>query len=336
MSRFRLVWHRLGGQAHHDESLGGQPENGSIVPSTVTLSNTLPGLSVRYLPGDEGGRCDVFCPPDFPPPGFAALLGRLDNRSELSETRKHRDPGCPASGDAGLLWELYRASGVDGFRDLTGLLAAVVADYTAQRIHFYRSHLVGRSLYYVVTREWLVVASEIQSVLRHSTVGSELDDSWLANFFNFRAPPNASTPYQAVRELLPGELLSVTRSDRHIVREPSTIGRRRIHFPSMDNYVERFDELVSRAVARQAGDRPDIGIMLSGGLDSVPAAWWMHRHQGPMGRLAAYSWSLPGFPEANETALIEQSAESIGIPLHLADCDDLWPLSEPEEMLLCA
>lgn len=167
------------------------------------------------------------------------------------------------------------------------------------------------------------MATKIWSVLSHPAVGCGLDDSWLANFFNFRTPSIASTLFRAVQELLPGEMLTVTRGDQQLVRIPSNMGRRQVRFSRTGDYVERLDEIVSRAVARQVEDRKDIGSMLSGGLDSVPAAWWMYRQQGSEGRLAAYSWSLPGFLEADETALINQSAESIGIPLHLVAGKDM-------------
>lgn len=299
------------------------------------LQAARPDLAVRPKLGDEDGGCEVFSPSEAPAAGFAALCGRLDNHGELSGTLVGRDLRSPKATGAGLLWGLYRASGAGAFHGLKGVFSAVVADYGAHRIHLFRSHLLGRSLYYFLSDSWLVVASDTQGVLRHPAVANDLDDAWLASFFNFRAPSNASTPFRAVRELLPGELLTVTRDNQDSSRKPSTIGQLRIRFTRDEDYVERFDELVSRSVARQAKGRRDIGVMLSGGLDSVPAAWWLHHHQEPEGRLAAYSWSLSRFPESDETGLIRQSAAMIGIPAHVTKGDELWPLCAPNELPLC-
>lgn len=89
---------------------------------------------------------------------------------------------------------------------------------------------MGRSLFYFLSQEWFVAASEVQGVLRHPAVSADLDDSWLTNFFALRTPRNSTTPFRAVTELLPGERLTVTREGHEMARSPPDIGAGRIRF----------------------------------------------------------------------------------------------------------
>ena len=67
----------------------------------------------------------------------------------------------------------------------------------------------------------------------------------------------------------------MTRDNYFITRGIPVIGKEQLRFSRSEDYIERFDELVSTAVANSIRD--PIGLMLSGGLDSGPAAWWVRR-----------------------------------------------------------
>jgi asparagine synthase (glutamine-hydrolysing) len=336
LPRFNLVWQRAGGLtapqspadvAESEINPNPRTDRGVVWPTPPELQVTR-----RALGADRG--YEIHQPPEAPPGGFAAICGRLDNHRELCDRSGVRGARRTPLDDAGLLWVLYRSSGVDAFLGLQGIFTAIVVDFDGQSIHLFRSPLLGESLYYFVSAEWFVAASEAHRVLRHPAAGTDLDDTWLANFFNFHTPSSAATPFRSVAELLPGELLTVTRGSHENVRIPPGIGGRRIRFSGEQEYVERFDELVSCAVAKQVKSRARIGVMLSGGLDSVPAAYWMRRHLDKDGQPSVYSWSLGGFPEADESSLITESADLIGIPVHLAAGDELWPLSRPRDLPL--
>ena len=237
--------------------------------------------------------------------------------------------------DAERLWRGYLSSGEDLFHRLRGVFSLILYDARRARLLLFRSPLIGRSLYYAFLPDRFLAASRTEGILMHPGFERDLDDAWLANYFAFRTPQSSATPFRAVRELLPGELLTVTRDDHRVTRRPPDIGGRRIHFAREKEYVEQFDELVSRAVARSVRGRVGLAVMLSGGLDSVPVAWWLNRHRAPGCRVMACSWSLRRFPQADESRLIEQSAETIGIPLRLLPGDDLWPLKNPQAWPLC-
>ncbi len=319
---------------HTPASAAGREGDPHSSKNCEVVTPTPPDLKVTRQVLDAGRGYEIYQPPGSPAGGFAAICGRLDNHRELFDSAGVRGGRRTPLDDAGLLWVLYRSSGVDAFLGLKGIFTAIVVDFDGQSIHLFRSPLLGESLYYFVSAEWFVAASEAHQVLRHPAAGTDLDDTWLANFFNFRTPSSSATPFRSVAELLPGELLSVSRGGREIARIPPGIGGRRIRFSGEREYVERFDELISRAVARQVEGRTRLGIMLSGGMDSVPAAYWMRRHLDTDGQPSAYSWSLGGFPEADESSLITESADVIGIPVHLTAGDELWPLSRPLELPL--
>ena len=69
--------------------------------------------------------------------------------------------------------------------------------------------------------------------------------------------------------------------------------------------------------------------MLSGGMDSGPLAALAQRRLSGEGRvLTAYSWSLPGYPNADESAEITVCARHVGCGLQLLPGSAEWPMRD--------
>ena len=146
-------------------------------------------------------------------PVSGALLvfdGRLDNREELVAelgSELTEDSGIPS--DARLVLAAYRRWGAELCRRLIGPFALVIADIGRRELLCARDPLGDRSLFYNLTRDTLLVASEESALLSHPEIGDELDRNRLDCFYALRVPADGSTFFRQVRELPPGERLWV-------------------------------------------------------------------------------------------------------------------------------
>lgn len=262
---------------------------------------------------------------------FVLLAGRLDHPEDLAGVA----PGAAA--DAERILAAYRRYGEPFIDQLRGSLVAIVVDLAARKVVAARDALGKQALYCHVAEELLLLASEPQALVRHPAVRGELDQDWLADYFalGIASDPGERTPFRGVTALAPGETLVWTERGVRRWRSRPAIGQRRLSYRRDQDYADHFYELLRRSVARAVLGNGDIGVMLSGGLDSCPVACLAAPLLRDAGQsLRAYSWSLPRFPEADETAPIRVCAAFAGIPLTRFEADDLalfdpverWPI----------
>ncbi len=258
---------------------------------------------------------------------FLVLDGYLDNRMSLSATL-----GLFAT-DAVLALESWKRWGASGLTRLSGPFALVLIDLRdihRPRIVLYREPLGRRGLCYFLSSQFLLVASEPSVLLTHPAVSSQPDETWLAGHFALSRPVDNRTAFRDIRKLLPGECLICTPDAVTLHREPLTLGRQKLRYRQDVDYAEHFRELLDQAVARclpDAGER--VGIMLSGGMDSGPLAALAQRRLSNEDRiLTAYSWALPDYPGADESAEITACARYIGCELRLLPGSAEWPMRD--------
>ncbi|HMR03914.1 MAG TPA: asparagine synthase-related protein, partial [Candidatus Competibacter phosphatis] len=266
--------------------------------------------------------------------GFILILsGYLDQRDRLHASLGLSLDAAQTLTDAALVLAVWRRWGESGLARLQGPIALVLADLNDSqrpRIVLYREPLGRRGLYYFSSPHLLLVADEPAALLAHPAVSSQSDERWLAGHFALARPADNRTPFRDIRKLLPGERLICTPEDIRLHREPLVFGQQTLFYRNDQDYAEHFRVLLDQAVARclhDSGDRT--GIMLSGGMDSGPLAALAQRRLSGEGRaLTAYSWSLPGYPSADESAEITICARHVGCGLQLLPGSAEWPMRD--------
>lgn len=256
-----------------------------------------------------------------------AFDGRLDNRTELLS----RLGGSARDSDATLVLAALRKWGNEATAHLVGPFALVAIDALRERVLLARDPLGGRGLCYHLREDLLVAASSPDAVLAAPEVPQELDETRLALFLALLEPQDGSTAFAAVREIIPGHTLEVGASeseDRRFWSPPLTVGLRE----ASDGFLaEAYLDLLDRSVAAALRANPgQVGILLSGGLDSTPVAALAARSLAATGRppLVALTWSFDRFPDCDERTWSREVAARWGIELHEVPCDDSLPLTD--------
>ena len=285
----------------------------------------------------------LVCPEDVACPllrnteeGPIALVfdGRLDNRDALlGEIGPAAAADCA---DAELVLIAYQRWGDACFSKLRGSLALIIADTResgSSKICLFRTPLGGRELYYHASARYFLAATEPAALLAHPDVSNDLSVPAMRSYF---ADFNSLLP-RVVLSI--GHAIAARRAvdcrtgQIRLTRDAPGIGMKPLRYRDDAAYAEHFRELLLRATHRACRSRGDVGIMLSSGMDSGPAAYFASAHLASVGRsFTAYSWALPGFPVADESPLIRALAEHAGLTLKIADADDCWPLSQARNL----
>jgi asparagine synthase (glutamine-hydrolysing) len=240
--------------------------------------------------------------------------GEIYNYVELRRDLEARGVVFQTQSDTEVLLQAWAEDGADCLPRLNGMFAFAIWDSREKRLTLARDPLGIKPLYYANHRGELLFASELRSLLRFPGFKPGLDPASINKYLAFGYIPAPSTAYAGVRKLEPGQM---------VVWSPA--GRRTEYFwdlPIEDNPVGAgtFDEsaeatrdLLREAVRYQLRSDVEVGILLSGGIDSSAVA----ALAAPLAGRKLHSFSI-GFQEAsyNELPYAEMVARKVGTEHH--------------------
>ena len=200
------------------------------------------------------------------------VFNHLELRPEL-EQRGHRFTGhCDAETLAVALGE----HGIAVLEQLRGFFA--FAWVTGDEVVLVRDRLGKKPLYYVVTDDMVVFASEVRALMASGVVSDTIDGEALDTFLALGAVPAPSTLLAGVRSVPPASHVTIDASGvGHAVRwwEPPTPSD---HAP-LDVVGELEAHLRASVRDRLLAD-VSVGAFLSGGLDSPTIVALMQQESG--------------------------------------------------------
>ena len=247
---------------------------------------------------------------------------RLDRRSELAGQLAACVPAIdPAAGDADLCLLAYAAWGEDCLEHLHGDFAFALWDEQNRKLLCARDRLGIRTLAHLEQDgAWWVSDSLSDLIEASGFAGQTLDRVWIRDFLivGFCDDPSR-TVYADVHRLLPGHVLTIApdhaltrRYWRLELAEP-------IFFKSTEGYTERFQALLNEALYDRMPEG-NVGVLLSGGLDSSTLAAKAIELVGGPERVKTRTWSVGGDrdPEHQASQLV---AQFLGVAQELIDSD---------------
>jgi asparagine synthase (glutamine-hydrolysing) len=261
---------------------------------------------------------------------------RLNDRMNLVD-RLNLDAADKPS-DVELILAAYRKWGRDCPQYLIGDYAFAIWDPATSLLFCARDHIGTRPFFYSDEGQEFAFASDIRIILDASDDGFELaKDLLIASLDDWKLSDPEPTYYHGVKSLLPGHSL--------VAYSNGKIDIRRYWYPEKTpplrlandgEYAEALREQIDRAVADSLtmaaagmadGYARELGVHMSGGLDSSAVTSLAIRHLQQQGRAKpeAFCWQ----PEPTETNM--QSAEHAwlramvqkeGLTLNYAQADD--------------
>ncbi|MBI2889197.1 MAG: hypothetical protein HYY13_00255 [Nitrospirae bacterium] len=226
--------------------------------------------------------------------------GRLDNRDELVES-----PALARAGDAEIVLDLYARRGPEAFDALLGDFALALWNGEKETLHLARSPLGVRPLFWCITRDQFLFASEAKAILPVHGVPRELDAPSLRRKAHVRSRDCGETFFKAIRRVVPGTRIELRAGSVSVFPIWRPDVSRRIAKPDSRAYQEAFVRILREAVRCRLPARGHAAVLLSGGVDSAAvslmageaarAASWANRAE-------AYTWVSDDLPEEQSAA----------------------------------
>lgn len=200
----------------------------------------------------------------------------IDNRDELISALALNDANkCYTDGH--IILEGYKKWGYDTPKYLKGAFAFAIWDSKKKELYITRDHLGNRSLHYRVLEEGFVFSTTAAPLVNRNDNQSCLSEQWIVTFLSL---PNAmvdlqnkETPFQDIYRCPIAEYM--------IVRQNETVSKKYwdplnspspVRFKTEAEYIRAFQEIFGKAVESCIRTVGEVGLFLSGGLDSTSVA----------------------------------------------------------------
>jgi len=194
--------------------------------------------------------------------------GEIYNYIELRDELGKLGRVFKTSSDTEVLIQAFAEWGDGALTRLDGMFAGALHDRARRRHIIFRDPLGQKSLYYFLSADHLIYASELRSLLALDAFRWRIDRQSVAAYLANGYFAGASTPIAGIRKLLPGHVLVASdgkvRTDRYWHSVPGDGLRDR----SEADALRGADERIAHACRTAMRSDVRFGVFLSGGIDS--------------------------------------------------------------------
>ncbi|MCX7842830.1 MAG: asparagine synthase-related protein, partial [Clostridia bacterium] len=218
----------------------------------------------------------------------------VDNRKELLDLLGIKDSHLNEISDSQLILKAYKKWGEDCSKHIIGDYCFAIIDIRDKKVVCSRDHTGKICFYYTGGSSYFAFSSIIKPFFSIPGLKKSFNNQWIADFLAIPTVIHeldaSLTVYRDIYEVLPAETLAVTpeKTTKTIYWNPLMLPQ--IKFKKDEEYDEAFREIFFEAVRCRTRSIGNVGIMLSGGLDSGSVASVAAMQMEAEGRrLKAYS-----------------------------------------------
>jgi len=206
--------------------------------------------------------------------------GAIYNYPELRTELEAKGYSFYSGGDTEILLKAYHAWGKDMLPKLNGMFAFAIWERDSGRLFIARDRLGIKPLYLSFTDKRLRFASSLPALLEAGDIDTRIDPVALNHYLNFHAVvPAPRTILQGVQKLPPATWMTVDASGQqhqetwwNLDYGPREDERRY----TLDDWAERVLHGLKDAVAIRQRAAREVGVLLSGGVDSSLLVGLLH------------------------------------------------------------
>lgn len=243
--------------------------------------------------------------------------GEIYNYKEIRTELVQKGIKFRTSSDTETILELYKMFGLDFVTYLRGMFAIVIYDSLHNKFIFTRDRLGKKPLFYFKDDEKIIFSSEARSF--NLFVSRDINLDAVISYFLFQYVSAPSTIYKDVFSLLPGEI---------IIMDMNTWGEEKKFYWSSKQFIrdkkkiyniDTLNHLMSEAVQYRLVSDVEVGLLLSGGLDSSLIACYI-KECSENQKIKAFNvkFSDKKYDESNYSELV---AKTLGFDLIIENGD---------------
>lgn len=199
----------------------------------------------------------------------------IDNRTEL--LREFGMSKQDTVTDSELILNAYAKWGKNCVKFLIGDFAFAIWDAKKKELFCARDHVGTRTLYYTMSDNAFMFCTLMRPIIKASSDRIELNEKWIADCLALDHLINEiecnETPYKGIYQIPPASTLIFGKGDIYIEKYWDPLREiKPLKLKTDEEYVNAFKKVFFEAVHCRLRSKENVGIMLSGGLDSASIA----------------------------------------------------------------
>jgi asparagine synthase (glutamine-hydrolysing) len=246
--------------------------------------------------------------------------GEIYNWRELRAELESLGHVFHSQSDSEVVLQAYDAWGAEMVARLEGMFAIAIWDEEMRSLFLARDRMGEKPLYFVRTDQGLVFSSSPSAVF-HATGPLPIDPMGIACHLSHSFIPGKRSAWSGVRVLSPASWILAHADGQFEERRYWDFPRVAPRSIAWRDALTEVETILDDSVQRTLDADVDVGVFLSGGVDSSLIAALAARHNK---RVKAFSI---GFAETkyNELPFSEAVARHLGIEqhVHIVTCDDI-------------
>lgn len=232
--------------------------------------------------------------------------GEIYNHLELRE--KLPDIEWRGHSDTETIVNYIARYGIESVRDFNGIFGFSLVDIDAAKLYVARDRYGVKPIYYHVDEKKFVFGSEIRPL--NKLVDAAIDKNNLAILLKLRYNPAPTTLYDTIQKLRPGHILTYDIQSHETDIRSFIAPIRVVEAISFDNALKRYGELFEQAIRRQLLADVEVGVLLSGGIDSALVAYYAQKHSDKP--IKTFTIGFEEDDESDETIDARETARILG------------------------
>lgn len=238
--------------AHRGPDEQGVYRDGDVALAAARLAIVDPDGGAQPMASEDGSVRVVF-------------NGEVYNHGALRGALRGAGHTFATDSDTEVVVHAYEEWG-DRFADrIRGPFAAAIWDAEGERLLLARDRFGRRPLYHAPLKDGVAFASEAKALFRHPDITARVDTDALPEYFCFGHVAAPRTMFDGVRKLPPGRTLihdGGTRTAAHRAADAAAFEG------GIDVAADVLRSRLEDAVACRVPAQEDVGVLLSGGVDS--------------------------------------------------------------------
>lgn len=263
--------------------------------------------------------------------------GEIFNFKELRTQLQAAGHVFSTDSDTEVIVHLYEEYGTDGFARLNGMFAFAIWDGKNQKLVLARDRAGIKPLYYKLNSSddnfHLIYASQLDSVLKHPSVSTQISAFGLCGYFFADYAHAPTTVVDGVQKLEPGHWISLD-TNRKVQSgsfwKQQDAGQTKANRTALETWEKQLAAALETAVERQLIADVPVGSFLSGGIDSsLVTAIASKKYKGSLNTFSI------GFrdPEFDESVYAQRVADHFKTNHHTQTIDETDLLNTLDEAL---
>jgi asparagine synthase (glutamine-hydrolysing) len=276
--------------------------------SIIDTSN----VSNQPMWDDNGRYCIVF-------------NGEIFNYRDLRSSLIQKGVTFFSQGDTEVLLKLYIAEGAACLSRLNGFFSFCIYDKHEQSFFVARDRFGIKPLLYAFDDDKFIFASEMKSVIQYG-IDRSIDYNALFTYLQLNYIPAPSTIFGAVKKLLPGHYVKVSRQRLQLERYytiPYNRDKADHNSISYESAKRELSTLLDASVKRRLVADVPVGTFLSGGIDSSIVTGLAAKHKADLHTFSIGFRDEKYFDETNYANLVARHFRTNHTVFSLSN-DDLY------------